>query len=105
MLEGHIAGVTAVAFSAPMVSIMLSFPVRPMRSSERLDEHVAEVDGGNAAGGVLRGVSDDVLVHGNGTGAAVEEMLDHVEAMIDQVEVLVHVAVEEVNGDTVSHCC
>jgi hypothetical protein len=36
MLEGHIAGVTAVAFSAPMVSIMLSFPVRPMRSSERL---------------------------------------------------------------------
>jgi hypothetical protein len=26
-------------------------------------------------------------------------------AMIDQVEVLVHVAVEEVNGDTVSHCC
>ena len=35
MLEGHIAGVTAVAFSAPMVSIMLSFPVQPMRSSER----------------------------------------------------------------------
>jgi hypothetical protein len=42
---------------------------------------------------------------GRWAGAAVEEMLDHVEAMIDQVEVLVHVAVEEVNGDTVSHCC
>jgi hypothetical protein len=28
-------------------------------------------------------------------------MLEHVEAMIDQVEMLVHVAVEEVNGDAV----
>jgi hypothetical protein len=37
---------------------------------------------------------------GRWAGAAFEEMLDHVEAMIDQVEVLVHVVVEEVNGDT-----
>jgi hypothetical protein len=50
MLEGHIAGGTAVAFSAPIVSIMLSFPAKPLRSPERLDEHVAEVGGGNAAG-------------------------------------------------------
>jgi hypothetical protein len=68
---------------------------------EPLDERVAEVDGGNTARGALRGISDDVFVHGNGAGAAVEEVLEHVEAMIEQVEVLVHVAVEQVNRDTV----
>jgi hypothetical protein len=81
-----------------MVGSCFPFPQCGVR--EPLDEDVAEVDGGNDARGVLRGISDDVFVHGNGAAAAVEEMLDYVEAIIDQVEVLVHVAVEEVNRDT-----
>jgi len=66
-----------------------------------LDQRVAKINGGNPICRCLGGISHDVFMHGNGTRAAGDQVIDDVEAVKHDIPMLIHIAVEQMDGSVV----